>query len=76
MSDRDLLDFIERVCPRKIDFLYLRMDFQNGKSVTYERCFVCSNCEFTGCNVGYAFVNFIAVQDLLSFASTQLGVKW
>ncbi|KAK7685340.1 hypothetical protein QCA50_011704 [Cerrena zonata] len=58
MSDRDLLDFIERVCPRKIDFLYLRMDFQNG------------------CNVGYAFVNFIAVQDLLSFASTQLGVKW
>lgn len=30
MSDRDLLGFIGRVCPRRIDFLYLRMDFQNG----------------------------------------------
>ncbi|KAI0645439.1 RNA recognition motif 2-domain-containing protein [Trametes meyenii] len=58
MSDRDLLNFINRVCPRRIDFMYLRMDFQNG------------------CNVGYAFVNFITVQDLLHFARTQLGVKW
>lgn len=30
----------------------------------------------TGCNVGYAFVNFITVGDLLQFAKTQLGVKW
>ncbi|KAI0829622.1 RNA recognition motif 2-domain-containing protein [Trametes gibbosa] len=58
MSDQDLLNFINRVCPRRIDFMYLRMDFQNG------------------CNVGYAFVNFITVQDLLHFAKTQLGVKW
>ena len=58
MTDRDLMAFINRVCPRRIDFLYLRMDFQNG------------------CNVGYAFVNFITVQDLLLFAKTQLGVKW
>ncbi|KAH9847633.1 RNA recognition motif 2-domain-containing protein [Lenzites betulinus] len=58
MSDKDLLNFINRVCPRRIDFMYLRMDFQNG------------------CNVGYAFVNFITVQDLLHFAKTQLGVKW
>ena len=29
-----------------------------------------------GCNVGYAFVNFITVGDLLHFARTQLGVKW
>ncbi|OJT09286.1 Meiosis protein mei2 [Trametes pubescens] len=58
MSDKDLLNFINRVCPRRIDFMYLRMDFQNG------------------CNVGYAFVNFITVQDLLHFARTQLGVKW
>ena len=29
-----------------------------------------------GCNVGYAFVNFITVQDLLLFAKTQIGVKW
>ncbi|KAH8119406.1 RNA recognition motif 2-domain-containing protein [Phellopilus nigrolimitatus] len=58
LSDRDLVEFIGKVCPCKIDFLYLRMDFQNG------------------CNVGYAFVNFIHVQDLLHFARTKLGVKW
>ncbi|TDL26263.1 hypothetical protein BD410DRAFT_813214 [Rickenella mellea] len=58
LSDRDLIEFIAKVCPRKIDFLYLRMDFQNG------------------CNVGYAFVNFIHVQDLLQFARAKLGVKW
>ena len=31
MSDRDLIEFIGKVVPRRIDFLYLRMDFQNGK---------------------------------------------
>lgn len=31
MSDKDLLSFIAKVCPRRIDFMYLRMDFQNGK---------------------------------------------
>ena len=31
MNDRDLLAYIWRVCPRKIDFLYLRMDFRNGE---------------------------------------------
>lgn len=31
MSDKDLLDFINRVCPRRIDFLYLRVDFKNGQ---------------------------------------------
>jgi RNA recognition motif 2 len=29
-----------------------------------------------GCNVGYAFVNFITVQDLLLFAKSKLGLKW
>ena len=29
-----------------------------------------------GCNVGYAFVNFIDVQDLLFFAKKKLGEKW
>ncbi|KAJ7217958.1 RNA recognition motif 2-domain-containing protein, partial [Mycena pura] len=58
MSDKDLLAYISRVCDRRIDFLYLRMDFQNG------------------CNVGYAFVNFITVQDLLRFAKAKLGEKW
>jgi len=58
MSDKDLIAYIDNVCPRKIDFLYLRMDFQNE------------------CNVGYAFVNFISVEDLLIFAKSRLGVKW
>jgi hypothetical protein len=31
---------------------------------------------FAGCNVGYAFVNFIYVEDLLKFAKAKLGVKW
>jgi hypothetical protein len=30
MSDRDLVAYIAGVCARKVDFLYLRMDFQNG----------------------------------------------
>lgn len=30
MSDKDLVAYIGKVCPKKIDFLYLRMDFQNG----------------------------------------------
>ena len=33
MSDRDLMSFIEKVCPRRIDFFYLRMDFQNGERI-------------------------------------------
>jgi hypothetical protein len=35
MSDRDLIAYIGNVCPRKIDFLYLRMDFQNGEGFLY-----------------------------------------
>ncbi|XP_006461170.1 hypothetical protein AGABI2DRAFT_192701 [Agaricus bisporus var. bisporus H97] len=58
MTAKDLIQYINDVCPRKIDFLYLRMDFKNG------------------CNVGYAFVNFIRVQDMLRFAKRRLGVKW
>ncbi|THH05892.1 hypothetical protein EW146_g9778 [Bondarzewia mesenterica] len=58
MSDTDLVTFIGDVCPRRIDFFYLRMDFQNG------------------CNVGYAFVNFITVKDLLAFAQARLGTRW
>lgn len=30
MNDKDLMEFIARVCPRRIDFLYLRIDFQNS----------------------------------------------
>jgi hypothetical protein len=33
MTDKDLMTFIERVCPRRIDFFYLRMDFKNGMHI-------------------------------------------
>ncbi|KAF9070643.1 RNA recognition motif 2-domain-containing protein [Rhodocollybia butyracea] len=58
MSDKDLKNYLDKVCPRRIDFLYLRMDFKNG------------------CNVRYAFVNFISVADLILFAKKRLGQKW
>jgi len=31
MTDKDLKKFIDDVCPRRIDFLYLRVDFKNGQ---------------------------------------------
>ena len=31
LSDKELIEFIGKVCPRKFDFFYLRMDFQNGE---------------------------------------------
>ena len=34
MSDLDLTAYIGEVCPRKIDFLYLRMDFKNGMNIS------------------------------------------
>ena len=30
MTDSDLQHFIAKVCPRRIDFMYLRVDFSNG----------------------------------------------
>jgi hypothetical protein len=38
MSDKDLVTYINKVCPRRIDFLYLRMDFQNGESFYLRTC--------------------------------------
>ncbi|CAE6444621.1 unnamed protein product [Rhizoctonia solani] len=58
MSTKNLIEFIDVVTPRAIDFLYLRFDFQNE------------------CNVGYAFVNFINISDLLKFMKARLGRKW
>ncbi|KAJ4483320.1 RNA recognition motif 2-domain-containing protein [Lentinula aciculospora] len=58
MTNKDLVQYIAKVCPRRIDFIYLRIDFKNG------------------CNVGYAFVNFISVEDLVLFAKARLGQKW
>lgn len=36
MSDTDLTEYIGKVCPRRIDFLYLRMDFKNGKITPFQ----------------------------------------
>lgn len=77
MSDKDLMSFIAKVCPRRIDFMYLRMDFQNGKSDRPEPSrWQLLTIGYKGCNVGYAFVNFISVEDLLHFTKARLGVKW
>lgn len=73
MTDKDLMTFIERVCARRIDFFYLRMDFKNGMFSTLASDLANGG---PGCNVGYAFVNFITVDDLLRFAKARLGVRW
>jgi len=78
MCDVDLQNYIAQVCPRRIDFMYLRIDFKNGKHLVIPIfCLVLIIVIFSlGCNVGYAFVNFITVQDLLHFAKERLGTKW
>ena len=38
MTDRELIAYINTVCPRRIDFLYLRMDFQNGMASAFQQC--------------------------------------
>lgn len=54
MSDKDLLTFIGKVCPRRIDFLYLRMDFQNGE-------FVCACACSTAVGVrGWVLIDYCA----------------
>ena len=73
MTDKDLMTFIERVCVRRIDFFYLRMDFKNGMFSPLSIDLANGD---VGCNVGYAFVNFITVDDLLRFAKARLGVRW
>ncbi|KAF8342088.1 RNA recognition motif 2, partial [Cantharellus anzutake] len=35
MTSKDLQNFIGAVCPRAVDFLYLRIDFQNQCNVGY-----------------------------------------
>ncbi|KAJ3802944.1 RNA recognition motif 2-domain-containing protein [Lentinula aff. detonsa] len=33
MTDKDLIQYIAKVIPRRIDFLYLRIDFKNGDDI-------------------------------------------
>ncbi|KAH9819282.1 hypothetical protein DFH28DRAFT_887390 [Melampsora americana] len=58
ITDEMLFNFINEICPRGFDFLYLRMDFK------------------ARLNVGYAFINFLSVENVLKFAKSKLGVKW
>ncbi|KAG0151475.1 hypothetical protein CROQUDRAFT_86897 [Cronartium quercuum f. sp. fusiforme G11] len=58
ITDEMLFSFINEICPRGFDFLYLRMDFK------------------ARLNVGYAFINFLSVENVLKFAKSKLGVKW
>ncbi|OAV95618.1 hypothetical protein PTTG_06266 [Puccinia triticina 1-1 BBBD Race 1] len=58
ITDEMLFNFINDICPRGFDFLYLRMDFK------------------ARLNVGYAFINFLSVENVLKFAKAKLGVKW
>lgn len=58
ITDEMLFNFINDICPRGFDFLYLRMDFK------------------ARLNVGYAFINFLSVENVLKFAKSKLGVKW
>ncbi|KAA1078154.1 hypothetical protein PGT21_029502 [Puccinia graminis f. sp. tritici] len=58
ITDDMLFNFINEICPRGFDFLYLRMDFK------------------ARLNVGYAFINFLSVENVLKFAKAKLGVKW
>lgn len=76
MTDKELITYINKVCPRRIDFLYLRMDFQNGMVFAVLTVSADTDTVSAGCNVGYAFVNFISVQDLLRFAKARLNEKW
>lgn len=58
ITDEMLFNFVNEICPRGFDFLYLRMDFK------------------ARLNVGYAFINFLSVENVLKFAKAKLGVKW
>ncbi|KAL0956523.1 hypothetical protein HGRIS_002663 [Hohenbuehelia grisea] len=47
MTDSDLVAFIDAVCPRRIDFLYLRMDFSNSAYCCVPRSMVKMTRAFT-----------------------------
>ena len=63
MTDKDLMTFIERVCARRIDFFYLRMDFKNGMLTI-----VASTCLTGNQGVTLGMRSLISLQSTISFA--------
>ncbi|KAG9095832.1 hypothetical protein FRC07_011026, partial [Ceratobasidium sp. 392] len=79
MSTKNLIDFIDQVTPRAIDFLYLRFDFQNECNVGY--AFVRAHPPLKSLTAWptpsfVPQVNFINISDLLTFMKARLGRKW
>ena len=63
MTDKDLMTFIERVCTRRIDFFYLRMDFKNGM-----RTILAATCLTGNQGVTLGMRSLISLQSTISFA--------
>ena len=63
MTDKDLMTFIERVCARRIDFFYLRMDFKNGMHII-----VAATCLTGNQGVTLGMRSLISLQSTISFA--------
>jgi len=63
MTDKDLMTFIERVCARRIDFFYLRMDFKNGMHVI-----LAATCLTENQAVMLGMRSLISLQSTISFA--------
>jgi hypothetical protein len=63
MTDKDLKTFIERVCARRIDFFYLRMDFKNGMHTIAAATYLTGN---QGVTLGTR--SLISLQSTISFA--------
>ena len=70
MTDKDLMTFIERVCVRRIDFFYLRMDFKNGiRSLCWQSTWL---TETQGATLGMRLST--SSQSTISFALPRHGL--
>lgn len=58
VTQQQLKDIIDQSSGGKYDFMYLRIDFNNG------------------CNVGYAFINFVDPLDIINFVEARGGKRW
>ena len=70
MTDKDLMTFIERVCVRRIDFFYLRMDFKNGMRFLYWQSTLLT--ETQGATLGMR--SSTSSQSTISFALPRHGL--